>query len=202
MLHIYVCTWTSLIGRPSVAHADWKTAATNIMTFDVVSSHRFHFRCDPLQAIAIATRSHIAVITLPGSKRVDPSIDGIDLSVVALHQADPWRLPNLPAKSCSYSALILGNTSTLARSKTGFRSDIQTIRFRFCKPLPSRTGCSRDYQKKKKNWYQLRQDQVCLRLPSSSLLQRQDHSTCALPCDGDRYPIVFGNHLRRRIGCR
>jgi hypothetical protein len=56
----YVCTWTSLIGRPSIDRADWQTAATNIRTFAVVSSHRFHFRCHPLQAIAIAARAHIA----------------------------------------------------------------------------------------------------------------------------------------------
>jgi hypothetical protein len=61
---IYACTWTSLIGCPSVARANWKTAATNITTFDVVSSHRFHFRCDPPQAIVIATRAYIAVTSL------------------------------------------------------------------------------------------------------------------------------------------
>jgi hypothetical protein len=64
---IYACTWASLIGRPSVARAYcavWKTAATNITTFDVVLSHRFHFRCDLLQAIVIATRAHIVVTSL------------------------------------------------------------------------------------------------------------------------------------------
>jgi hypothetical protein len=61
---IYACTWASLIGRPSVARAVWKTAATIITTFDAVLSHRFHFRCGPLQAIVIATRAHIAVTSL------------------------------------------------------------------------------------------------------------------------------------------
>jgi hypothetical protein len=61
---IYACTWTSLSGRPSVARAVWKTAAKNITTFDVVSSHRFHLSCDPPQAIVTATRAHIAVTSL------------------------------------------------------------------------------------------------------------------------------------------
>jgi hypothetical protein len=46
--------------------------------------------------------------------------------------------------------MILGNTSTLARSKTGLRVNIKKKRFPFCTPLPSRGGCSRYYQKNKK----------------------------------------------------
>jgi hypothetical protein len=64
---IYACTWASLIGRPSVARADWKTVATNITNFDVVPSHRFHFRYDPPQAIAIAARAHITATSFIGS---------------------------------------------------------------------------------------------------------------------------------------
>jgi hypothetical protein len=64
---IYACTWASLMGRPSVARAVWKTAATNITTFDVVLSHRFHFRCEPPQAIVIGARAHIAVNSVIGS---------------------------------------------------------------------------------------------------------------------------------------
>jgi hypothetical protein len=64
---IYACTWASLIRRPSVARAVWKTTASNITTFDVVLSHRFHFRCDPPQAIVIGARAHIAVSFVIGS---------------------------------------------------------------------------------------------------------------------------------------
>jgi hypothetical protein len=62
----YICLHMGIVDRTSVriGRADWKTAATNITTFDVVSSHRFHFCCDPLQDIAIATRAHIAVTFL------------------------------------------------------------------------------------------------------------------------------------------
>jgi hypothetical protein len=46
--------------------------------------------------------------------------------------------------------MMPGNTSTLVRSRTCLRSDIQRNRFPFCTPLPSRAGCSRYYQKNKK----------------------------------------------------
>jgi hypothetical protein len=63
---IFACIWAPLIGRPSVAHAVWRTAATNITTFDVVLSYQFHFRCKPPQAIVLSAFGHIAVTSVIG----------------------------------------------------------------------------------------------------------------------------------------
>jgi hypothetical protein len=106
---IYVCTWTSLIGCPSVNRADCQTAVTNIRTFDVVSSHRFHSRCDPLQDIAIATRAHIVATSF-----IDLSF-AISRSCSVLDRLSPLSVLTVefPVHRQVRSALILASAVSI-----------------------------------------------------------------------------------------